>query len=417
MKNIIAALFFLLAAAAARGQGTLTISECYALAEANYPLVGQRELVEKTGSFSLENASKGYLPQLSIGGQATYQSDVTQIPVEMPGVQPLSKDQYRVFAEISQTLYHGGLVRQQKVLEETNAATEAQVLEVDLYQLRQRVNDLFFGILLLAEQATQGRLVKEDLASALRKVDAGIGHGTALPVDADVLHAELLRVDQKIIEAETAEESFREILGIFINRPLGKNTVLEKPQWTVGEGENNRPELRLFDVRKQGIESSLGLLSARKKPRIELFLQGGYGRPALNMLDNSFDLYYVGGIRFNWMLSGFYTWRREKAILALRRQSLDIQRETFLFNTRLSSAQFDAEIDRLQRLIGVDDQIMALREKVRQTASVQLGEGVISATDYIREVNAADQARQNRVLHETQLLAALAKHRFTTGHP
>lgn len=413
MRNILV-IISLLSATVAWGQRSLTIEECYERAEANYPLTAQRGLIEKTKAFSIGNASKSHRPQIMLGGQATYQSDVTQIPLEMPGIEPLDKDQYRFFGEISQTLYHGGLVGEQKKSEEVNGEMELQKLEVELYQLRNRINELFFGILLLQDQISQSRLVKDDLGEALKKTEAGIRNGTVLRSAAEVLRAEILRVDQRIIELESAEKSFREILGMFMNQPLEDNTILRRPEWIAGS-DINRPELRLFELQKQGIESNRLLLSARRRPRVELFLQSGYGRPALNMLDNSFDFYYLGGIRFQWMLSGYYTLRRENEILDLRQQSLDIQKETFLFNTRLTSRQHDAEIAKLQQLIRVDEEIIALRESVRKTASAQLEAGVISSADYIREVNAADQAKQNRVLHETQLLMAQAKLRFTTG--
>lgn len=398
------------------GQNALTIKRCYALAETNYPLVAQRELIRQTRDLSIENAAKGYLPQVSLLGQATYQSDVTRIPFNVPDVDPLSKDQYRVFAEISQSLYHGGVVRQQRHTEDVNAAVDAQKLEVDIYQLRDRINDLFFGIILVQEQIAQSELVKQDLATALRKVTGSIRYGTALKSASDVLKAESLRVDQKIIELESAGQSLREILGSFIGEPVSESTVLQKPEWNEADMGMNRPELRLFQVQGQSIDANRGMLTARKKPKIELFLQGGYGRPALNMLENAFDTYYLGGIRFQWQLSGYYTFRREKQILDLKQKSLDVQKETFLFNTDLASRQHHGEITKYQRLLAVDDEIIALRIQVQQTASAQLEQGVIQATDYIREVNAADQAKQNRALHEAQLLIAQAKYRFTNGH-
>lgn len=416
MKKILTSFFILAAIALARGQNTLTIQQCYARAEESYPLIVQRDLIAKTTSFSIDNASSGNLPRISIGGQATYQSDVTSIPLEMPGVEPLSKDQYRIFAEVSQSLYHGGMVEQQKDVAEADGAVESKKLEVELYQLRQRIDELFFGILLLREQRRQSELVKEDLASAMKKVEASIENGTALRTAADALQAEVLYVDQRMIELEAAEGSFREILGTFINQTVDRGTVLEKPSWSVSDGTIDRPELGLFDLQKRSIEVSRGLLSAGKKPGVELFVQGGYGRPALNMLENNFELYYLGGIRFNWLLSGLYTFRRQKQILDLRQQSIEAQKETFLFNTRMISDQQRAEVVKLQRLIEVDDEIISLRARVQKTASVQLEEGVISASDYIRDVNASGQAKQARALHETQLLMAQARHRFTTGH-
>lgn len=418
MKRIVFLIFQMLIIPFAFAQEELTIGECYERAESNYPLIRQRALIAKSKAYSIENASKGVLPQIMIGGQATYQSDVTQVPFSMPGmeIETLSKDQYKVFGEVSQTLYNGGVVRQQKQLEEVNGRVEEQKLEVELYQLKNRINELYFGVLLIREQIAQSELVKQDIASGLKKTEASIANGTALKSAGDVLRAELLKTDQRIIELQATGEAYREMLGLFINQQVNENTVLEKPQAETPTKEIRRPELALYTLQQQNIDVSRALLSARKRPKIELFVQGGYGRPALNMLKNSFDMYYIGGVRFSWMLSGFYTFEKEKQILDLRRQSLDAQKETFLFNTRLTLGQQDTEITKLQRLIAVDRDIITLRTQVKQTASAQLEQGAITSTDYVREVNAEDQAKQNLALHETQLLMASAKHQFTSGN-
>lgn len=416
-RSLITLAFILLLLPFARSQTTLTLSECYEKAEANYPLIRQKKLLETTKAFSIGNAYRAYLPQISLAGQATYQSEVTRIPFEMPGVEPLEKDQYRIFGEVSQTLYHGGLVRQQIKSEETNAFVEEAKLEVELYQIRNRIDELFFGILLLQEQIRQSELVKDDLVAALKKTEAAIANGTAIRSAGEVLRAESLRIDQRIIEVRSARESYREILGLFLNESIDETVALEKPQMAIGEGETiQRPELDVFELQKQSIDISRGLLAARKRPRLELFVQGGYGRPALNMLENEFKFYYLGGVRLSWLISGYYTFGKEKQILNLRQQSLDAQKETFLFNTKVVLNQQHAEIAKLQRLVDVDDDIIALRARVKETAAVQLEQGVISASDYVREVNAEDQAKQNKVLHETQLLMAEAKYEFTTGH-
>jgi outer membrane protein TolC len=417
MKTLVTAVFFFTLLSHARGQKTLTLSDCYERAKANYPLIRREALIESTRTFSMDNASKGHLPQITFAGQATYQSDVTRIPIEMPGIVPLDKDQYRIFAEVSQALYHGGLVKQQVRGEALNAEVERGQLAVDLYQLRSRVNDLFFGILLLQAQLRQSALVKEDLNSALRKTEAGLANGVAIRSAADVLRAESLRADERAIELQAGLSAYREMLGTFIGGPLADDVMLEKPQLlTVPDESVQRPELHLFDLQKQRIDASMDLMSAGKKPKLELFIQGGYGRPGLNMLDNDFASFYLGGVRLSWLLSGYYTFGKEKQLLALREQSLDVQKEIFLFNTQLAARQQNADVSRLQKLIKVDEDIIALRRRVKQTASVQLEEGVVSASDYVREVNAADQAEQNRVLHETQLLMAEAKYQFTIGH-
>jgi outer membrane protein TolC len=259
--------------------------------------------------------------------------------------------------------------------------------------------------------------VKDDLNSALKKTEAGLANGVAMRSAADVLQAELLRIDQRAIELEAAMRAYRDMLGVFIGQPLADNVVLAKPALESDhEIEVQRPELKLFDLQQAKLGASRSLLTSSKAPKLDLFVQAGYGRPALNMLENEFKFYYIGGIRLSWMLSGFYTLGKEKELLALRSQSVDVQKETFLFNTGLSARQQDSEIAKLRRLIDVDAEIIALRKRVKETASVQLEQGVISASDYVREVNAADQAAQSRVLHETQLLMAEAKYEFTTGH-
>lgn len=399
----------------AKSQEMLTLDECYARSESRYPLIRQRDLLEKTGEYSIENATKGYLPRVSLGGQATYQSAVTQIPVEMPGVEPLSKDQYRVFGEIAQTIFHGGLVSAQKQTEEVNRDVEESKLAVGLYALKSRINELFLGILLLQEQTIQSELIKKDLNAALRKTEAAIANGTAIHSAADVLKAEALRIEQRTIEMTAAGASYREVLGIFIDQRIPENTVLEKPVFPGLRADINRPELHLFDMQKIRIEAQRAVLAGGNKPRLELFVQGGYGRPGLNMLENAFDSYFLGGVRFSWLISGYYTFRKENEILSLRQQSLDVQKETFVFNTGLSLRQHESEIAKFRRLMEVDDEIIALRIQVRRTAEAQQEEGVISPADFIREVNAEDQAKQNRALHEIQLLMAQARYHLTSG--
>lgn len=397
------------------GQVTLSLDQCYEKAEANYPLIQQRGLLEKTKRYSVENAAKGYLPQISLGGHATYQSEVTQIPLELPGIEPLSRNQYRIFGEVSQPIYHGGTVGLQKAVEESTAEVEEEELEVELYQVRGRVNDLYFGILLLQEQISQTELSREDILSAIRKTEALIANGTAIPSSADVLHAELLRIDQRVLEMESIAESYRRILGLFINASINEETILGKPSYGELSMEIVRPELQLFDAQKRNLAGRKSLSMAGRRPHLDLFVLAGYGRAGLNMLENRFTFYYMGGVRFSWKLNGYYTLRREKQIFDLRQQVVDVKRETFMFNTKLMQDQQHTEITRLEKLVAIDDEIITLRTKVRETAGVQLEEGVITSTDFVREVNAEDQARQTRVLHETQWLLARAKLQFTTG--
>jgi outer membrane protein TolC len=397
-------------------QQSLTLEECYTQARENYPLVKQRDLIAKSNSYSVANASKGYLPQLSVFGQASYQSDVTQVPISAPGVVVLDKDQYKFYGEINQTLYDGGVISKQKKSIEANTAVEEQKLEVELYKIKDRVNQLFFGILMVNEQVAQTEILKKDIQSGLAKTNAAIANGTALKSSGDALQAELLKADQRAVELKALRSAYRDMLGLFINKSLDDNTTLVKPELGTFAETINRPELKLYDYQRKSLDVQNEIVTAKNLPKFGLFFQGGYGRPALNMLNNDFDTYYIGGLRMTWSLGGLYTNKNERAIIDLNRNSLDLQRETFLFNTNLSLKLQNTEAAKLQELIRTDDEIIALRTRIKTTALAQVENGVITSNDYLREVNAEDQARQSQALHQIQLLMTYYNQQTTSGN-
>lgn len=411
-------LLLLLIATGALQAQSLTIETCYTLAAENYPLVKQRELLTKSNEYTLQNLSKGYLPQVTLAGQATYQSEVTQIPISIPGmnVPALSKDQYKFYGEVTQTLFDGGVIKQQKLTQQSNLQVEQQKLEVELYKIRDRINQLFFGILLVDEQIRQTELLKQDIALGFKKTEAAIANGTAFRSSADVLKAELLNADQRTTELKAARIAYAEMLGLFINRQLDAGTALEKPKALVVSPDINRPEITLYDSQNKTIDAQYKMLTARNLPKLNLFVQGGYGRPALNMLSNDFEAYYIGGVRLNWSLSGLYTLKKDKSLLDLNRQTIAVQKETFLFNTHYTLRQQSAEVNKYSALLTSDNDIIALRTRVKQTASAQLENGVITSNDYLREVNAEDKARQNKIVHEIQMLMAQYAQQTTTGN-
>lgn len=387
---------------------SLTIEECYTLAEQNYPLVRQRDLIEKSKGYSIENVLSGNLPQIAINGQATYQSDVTAVPVRIPGqeIEPLSKDQYKLYTEVTQTIYDGGVIRQQKEIENINAAVESGQLEVELYKIRERINQLFFGLLLTDEQIEQTRLLKSDIELGLKRTEAAVANGTALKSNLNQLKAELLKVEQRNVELSAHRNAYLQMLGRFINRSLTGDIQLVKPESRPIPSEVTRPELRLFDMQMSAITARANLTTARNRPKVSLFVQGGVGRPALNMLSNDLEGYYLGGVRLHWPLSTFYNRSRDRALAELDQQSVHLQKEAFLFNTGLASNQIAADVSKYASLLSTDDEIIALRDDIKKTAAVQLEHGAITTTDYLREVNAEDQARLSKIVHEIQWLMA-----------
>jgi outer membrane protein TolC len=398
----------------------LTLEQCYELSKKNYPLIRQKELIGQTKEFSIANARSGYLPQFSLAGQATYQSDVTRVPIDLPGlsIKPLSKDQYKVYGEVNQTILDGGTVRQNAALSENSAQVEDQKLEVELYKIKDRVNQIFFGVLLMDEQLSQTALVKKDLQSSLSRIQASIQNGTAFRTNEDILQAEILKTDQRTIEMKSIRKAYLDMLGIFINQPLDENTKLIAPvvQPVNESAEINRPELNLYNAQRLLYNSQYLLNNSRNQPKLGFFLQAGYGKPTLNVLKNEFDTYYLGGFRFNWNFSGFYNTHRDKQLLQVNNQLVDTQRDFFLFNTKLALKQNSNEISKLNDLMRVDDQIIALRLRIKETAKVQFENGVITANDYLRELNAEDQAKQNQTLHRVQLMLAQMNYQNTVGN-
>jgi outer membrane protein TolC len=390
----------------AQASDRLSIDSCYHYAKNNYPLIRQQELIEKTTNYSIDNATKGYLPQLAINGQATYQSDVTQIPISLPNmtVPTLSKDQYKIYAELNQPLTDVTVINQQKQLIRDNAVVDGEKLEVELYKLKERINQLFFGILLIDAQIHQTELLKKDIQSGIDKTSAALANGTALKSNVNMLKAELLKAGQRSTELKTNRKGYSDMLGLLINKPLTEQTVLETPVSKNNTQTINRPELRLYDAQKKTFFVQDKLINAKNIPRLSLFVQSGYGKPALNMLNPDLDFYYIGGLRLSWNLSNFYTFKKDKKMLLINQDLVEVQRQTFLFNTQLSLAQQQSEESKLEELIKSDEEIIALRSSIKATANTQLENGTITAIDYVSYVNAEDQARQNQLLHQVQLL-------------
>ena len=403
---------------AADTPASVTLQSCYEKAIANYPLVKQRGLIEKSNEYSIANLDKGYLPQVSLNGQASYQSDVTALPLQLPGitVPELARDQYKLYAEFSQAVYNGQAIHKQKELQASNAAVESQKLEVELYKLRERVTQLYFGVLLADAQMQQTDLMKNDIQNGIEKTNAAIQNGIALKSNLDLLKVEMLKADQRRLEVVALREAYLDMLGQLTNLPIDATTVLELPQEIKPGDSIRRPELSLFDMQTSLLNKQEQVITSRNLPRLNLFLQTGYGRPGLNMLSNEFDTWYLGGVRLNWTINGFYTQKKERAILNVNRQGLALQKDAFLFNTQYALKMQNAEISKLDQLRNSDNDIVQLRTKIKTTASAQLENGIITSSEYMREVNAEDQARLAKSLHELQLLMAIYNHLYITGN-
>lgn len=396
---------------------TLSIEEAYQLARKNYPLVQQRDLIAKTKDYSVSNAAKGYLPVFSVNGQATYQSAVTSFPFQVPGltIPEFSRDQYKLYAQADQVIYDGGVIKNQKETAKASEEVQQQNLEVELYTLYDRVNQLFFGALLVDEQLKQNDLLQQDIQNGIDKAKALVANGVAYRSSVDELSAQLLQAQQSKVELLAAKKAYLDMLGLFIGSSLSDSTILEKPAAPALASNITRPELLAFEYQKKIFDLQGKLLQDQLKPRISFFVQGGYGRPGLNFLSNHFEWYYMGGVRLSWNFGSLYSLKNNQHLLDINKNSLDVQKETFLFNTKISQIQQNRNVQKYDSLLEKDNAIIELRASVKKAAFAQLENGVLSAHDYINQVNAEDQARQSRILHEIQLLQAQYSYQNIAG--
>ena len=397
--------FFLLLFFSGNAQ-ILTLEECYTLAKQNYPLIKRHDLIEKTKEYTIQNAAKGWLPQIQIVAQATYQNDVTHIPIKIPNftVDPVSKDQYKIYADIQQNIYDAGMVSNQKKMAAINSEIESQKTEVETDHLKLRINQIYFGILQTNELLEQTELTRSDLKNGLKKAEAQLENGIIFRSNVDILKAQLITIEQKKIELQSMKKSLLQTLSVFIQKKLDENTPLEKPQKILIQDENKRAELKLFDLQKIGLEQQKSTINTKNLPKLGAFFQGGYGKPGFNMLKNEFDLFYIGGLRLNIPISGLYTKKDDLAIIETQQQEIEVQKENFLFNQQFQTIQNNNDLDKILQLITQDDELIHLRESIKQATFAQLENGVITTNDYLREVNELDRAKNQKITHEIQYL-------------
>lgn len=420
MKRILILIMMMLSADFILPQQTLTLDECFDKARNNYPLTKQKDLIEQTKNLTVSNVWHGYLPQINISAQASYQSDVTSLPITFPGlkIDKLSQDQYKVIADVTQTIYDGGLMSSQSGLQESLSKIDEHKLEVELIKLKERVNNIFFSILLVDEQLIQTDLMLSDLNSSIKKLEAAYENGFISKSELDVIKAEYLKVKQKVFELSSTRSFLLKNLGLLINEKLDETTILLIPPELnfSSQTEIQRPELNLLSAQKTLIDNQSGLSNSKIIPKASLFFQGGYGKPTLNMLKNNFDWFYIAGIRLSWSFSNLYSYSNENEISDLNKLSIETQEEAFLLNTNLTLNQQKTEFIKLQEMIKVDKEIIELRKSILNAAKAKLDNGTITSNDYLRELNAKDLAEQNEILHKIQLLQTQYNYKITSGN-
>lgn len=294
---------------------------------------------------------------------------------------------------------------------------ESQRVEVDLFQLRSKVNGYFFTALLMEENIRVMNLVKNDLDNNIKKVTAQAAHGIATGSNVDVLKAELLKASQKIIEFNAARKAALQMLEILTGTAIAESTSFIKPAAAADADEaiSDRPELKLFDFQKQQFQLQSKLIGARSNPRFSFFANGGYGKPGLNMLRNEFQWFYAGGVKLSIPITSQFTRQRDQRVMRIQEQIVERQKENFLNNSRQLLVQQKNEVEKYKQLVATDAEIVALRTKIKENASFRLANGIITSTEYITELNAENQAMLTQKLHEIQWLQSQYNYKLILG--
>ena len=406
-----------------------TLEECQRAAEQNYPLIRQYDLIEKTTNLTVANIQKGWLPQVSASAQATYQSDVVAFPDEFKqlyqqmglDMKGLTKDQYRVAIDVNQTIYDGGAISSQKAIAREQGKVQAAQNEVNLYNVRKRVNEMYFSLLMLDEEIVLNRDLQELLAGNERKLQAMVKGGTAAESDWQSVKAERLNVVQQATSLESQKRMLTVMLSTFCGIEV-KN--VQKPVAMAEDSrltaDNHRPELRVLDAQIGLLQAQEKALNAAIIPKLGVFAQGYYGYPGLNMFEDmmshDWSLNGIIGARLTWNIGALYTRKNDKVKLRLQRELTESNREVFLFNNSLEQIQQNEDIIRYQRLMANDEEIIALRSAVRKASESKLSHGIIDVNDLVCEINQENAARVSQSMHEIEMLKEIYDNKFTTNN-
>lgn len=399
-------------------QEKLSLEQCYTLAEKNYPLAKQNDLLLKQNTIDLEIINIEKLPKLDFLVQASYQSDVTSLPFSIPvtTVEPPNKDQYKATVSINQLIYDGGFINASLTEKSTSLKTQQKQVEVNLYRLKEQVNQFYFSILLLQEKSALLLAKKKQLETTLNEVKAGIKFGVLLPNSDSILQAELLKIDQQLMEVGLNKTSLMTTLYMLIGIPVSQNIIFDNPEInTKLNHEIERPELELFQLQKENIDASEQLIDKKNSPKLSGFATGGYGNPGLNMLDNSFQTYYIAGIKLNWNVFDWNSTKKQRQSLQVNKEIIDSEQEVFELNTAMELTQQQSEINKISAFIASDEEIIALRKKILETSRSQLKNGVITSSAFVTELTNLFEAENNLSTHRIQLQFAKANYNTTKG--
>lgn len=422
MKKKIISFALIMMATAIQAQ---TLEECQLAAEKNYPMIKQYDLISQTTQLTVRNIQKGWLPQIAIAAQATYQSDVTSWPESMKAtfqqlginMKGLSKDQYKVGIDLQQTIYDGGTISSLRSIARQEEKVQKAQVETNLYQVRKRVNEMYFSLLLLNEQINLNDDVKALLLSSEKKLASMLKGGTIATSDFENIRAERLSVEQQNESLKSQRQMLQHLLSTFCG--IKVSNVQKPAPFETTISSNKRPEMLLFDNQLQLSSIKEKALNSQVRPKLGIFAQGFYGYPGLNMFEDmmnrKWSLNGMVGVKLSWNVGALYSLKNDKAKLRLQREMTENAREIFLFNNQLEEIQQNENIKRYHTMKQADDEIIMLRTNIRKAAESKLSHGIIDINNLLREINNENAAKIQQTIHDIEMLKEMYNLKYTNN--
>lgn len=395
----------------------VSIGECVEMARLNYPQIKQFNLIDEAEQYDISNAGLNWVPHLTVTGKASYQSDVVEMPFEIPGYDfNLPHDQYSLVGEVSQSIWDGGTTRNRKDNIRAGAEVQRKQLEVNMYSIRERVENIYLGILLIDKQIKQNGILEESLQRNRNEVLAMLENGMAYRSDLNIVDVNILNCRQQLSQLQADRSAYIKMLSKFTGKDMSSAEFAEpSDSMDLGSLEIDRPELRLYDARIAQNNVSREELQTRISPKFNLSFQGGIGQPGLNMLKEGFAPYYVAGIKMQWNFGDLYTRKNDIRKIENDRQTIESERETFLFNTSMDIIDQVNAIEKARDVLRQDREIVTLRGQIRASGEEQYSEGVIKMTDLMDMIDDEHDARVSESIHQIQLLMEIFKLKNTLG--
>ncbi len=422
MRKFSIYIFLLFLTLSASSQDTLKLFDCYRMAEENYPLINQKELIDKIDEYKQIQLKRNYLPSINLNLQASYQSDVTKIPFDLSGmglsIDEMSKDQYKANLDIHQLIWDGGITKEQQQIDKVDTKLNQQNLKVELYKIKDQVNRFFFNALLLEKQIAVLELSKENIQNNIQKLQSIVEQGMALKSEVQTLEAEKISIEQNITELKFSRLAMLRMLSFLTGREIGAEQQFDYDANSLSlESINqiNRPEITSFELERDKQKAFMAKIDASKLPQIVGFGQIGYGRPALNMLSNDFEEYYIIGLNLKWDIWDWNKRNTDKEMLSIQSKMIENQQKTFEHNIWVKHQQNITEVTKLESFINQDKEIIKLRSDIRANAEDKLNNGSLTSADYLTELNKETQSKLNFEYHKIQLALAKINIKYSLG--